>query len=187
MKHKLKKVLKWTAITVGGFAAIAYSVVAVSVFIAVANQSEQDSKPLSVEQMQEKITPDALFIAINEIRTENGLEQLKRNSLLDKSASLKCEDMRDGGYYGHANPITGKSGYTYVQDVGQSAAYMGENLNAGIFSNAREVMGNWMLSEPHKEAILNSKYTETGFAACANSEFPDGLVFVNHFVEPLPN
>lgn len=133
---------------------------------------------------KEKITPDGLFIAINKVRAKNNLAQFKRNSLLDKSAQLKCDDMVKNNYYEHKNPKTGKQGYSYINDVGANPAWMSENLNQGTFVNSKSVVNSWMESESHAASILDARYSEIGFAVCVIPSAKDELTVVQHKMEP---
>lgn len=131
---------------------------------------------------QGKVTPDELFSAINKVRRDNGLEQFKRNALLDKSSELKCGDMVANRYYDHHNPTTDKKGSSYIKDVGQYYMQASENLNKGIFTDSADVVRSWMGSEPHRKSIVNPKFTEIGFAVC---EVDGQVTVVQHKIEPV--
>ena len=129
------------------------------------------------------ITVSRLHRALNHARIEEGVKPLQRSQILDRSAKMKCSNMVQGNYYDHKNPRTGKQGYSYITDLDKSTAYVSENLNAGIFYSAAEVIDNWMVSKPHKKAILDKRYQKTGFAVCKIDRFPGELVIVNHFAQ----
>lgn len=133
---------------------------------------------------KEQITPESLFLALNVVRRENGLSQLGEDPLLRESSKMKCDDMVKDNYYAHINPNTGKSGNSYVIDTGARASVVSENLNRGVFYSSSEVIENWMKSNSHKAAILNPKFTETGFAVCTMAAYPGEEVYVNHFMAP---
>lgn len=136
---------------------------------------------------KEPITADGLYLAINQVRSQNNLPQFKRNAELDKSSSLKCESMVKGNYYDHKDPVTGKSGGTYAKDVGVRYAHISENLNNGSFQNPNAVIDSWMGSEAHKASILDPQYTEIGFSVCVNPADPAGVTtVVQHKINPAP-
>lgn len=179
----MKKWLKRTIIGFVGFLAI--------IFIStVANEAIQGQhtadkqKNAETAVVKKKITSDGLFLAINEVRHKHGLEQFKRNSLLDKSAKLKCADMKKHNYYEHDNPKTGKAGYKYVEDVGQLFEWASENLNQGSFNSPKEVITSWMDSEAHEASILDPRYTEIGFAICTVPKWKNEITVVQHKIEP---
>lgn len=126
------------------------------------------------------ITVDALYLAVNDVRRENGLPQFSQNYELNKSSKLKCDDMVASNYYGHTNPATNKAGNTYIQDVGQRGNWVNENLNRGVFSDSRNVIDNWLQSPPHKAAILDPKFDEVGFAVCIVPQWPGETTIVMH-------
>lgn len=153
----------------------AYLVIIMAVIVlgglyAYANYRDDQKKAQATIQAEENadkpITPDGLYLAINDVRKANSLTQFKRNPLLDQSAQLKCDDMSNGKYYGHDNPTTGKKGYTYISDVVKAQVWASENLNKGIFKDSKSVIDSWMSSEAHKASILDPRYTEIGFATC---------------------
>lgn len=146
-----------------------------------------ESKPQTVQlPKKERITPDDLFVEINKVRTDHDLKQFKRNELLDKSSSIKCKDMTENHYYDHQNPKTGKQGYSYVKDLQINYDSVSENLNAGIFYTAKEVIDSWMGSKPHRASILDPRYDEIGFATCTDTNSPDELIIVQHKIESYP-
>lgn len=180
-----RKTLKVSGIVIGLYIVVS---LAVSAAIGVHNLSKSEPAQNAASQpvVKEAITPDKLLKELNRYRQEHGVAPLAENDLLNKSAALKCDDMAKESYYEHENPVTKKTGYSYIKDVGVYYNSSGENLNAGNFNNAREVILNWAESKPHKEAMLSAKYSEAGLAVCEVSIFPNGKVYVNHFIEALP-
>jgi uncharacterized protein YkwD len=100
----------------------------------------------------------------NEIRVlEQGLNSLKVNEKLNKSALMKVDDMFAKGYFDHISP----SGVG-VSDLGNKTSYehilMGENLAMGSIRTNEELIKAWMNSEGHRANIINKNYTEIGVA-----------------------
>lgn len=181
----MKKIVTNLAIASAILLGVAYVAFVVYWNIAVSpKENTATNKPLSAEQMQEGITTDALYNAINEERVANNLTPYSRNPKLDESSKLKCNDMVAGNYYDHKNPTTNKDGYSYIEDLKISSEWISENLNQGYFNNAKEVIDSWMQSESHKASIIDPKFTEIGFATCIVPQWPDELTIVQHKIEP---
>lgn len=141
-------------------------------------------KPLDGNQQKKVITPDSLYLNINNVRSTKNLPTFSRNPSLDKSAEMKCNDMVLNHYYDHVNPSTGKPGGKYAEDAGVKYTYVSENLNKGTFNTSSDVIDSWMGSESHKASILDPKYTEIGFATCVDGKYPNDLLIVQHKIEP---
>jgi uncharacterized protein YkwD len=173
------KLVNWTAIAL---------VISFFISLGVAagyNATRDENKPVVASQpIKQPITPDGLYIAINEARVANGLAPFTRNATLDKTAQLKCDDMVKGNYYDHKNPSTGKIGYDFIKDVGQSYNNASENLNEGPFNNPKEVIDSWMGSEAHRASIVDPQFKEIGFATCVIPLYPDQTTIVQHKIAP---
>lgn len=143
-----------------------------------------DTKP-SIQDMVSKITPDALYVAINKERVANNLTPYSRNNLLDKSSQAKCDDMVKNNYYGHKNPTTGQLGNTYVNQIYGYHDGSSENLTEGYFADADSVIKGWMDSTAHRASIIDPKYKEIGFAVCIKADTPNELTVVQHKAAPI--
>jgi uncharacterized protein YkwD len=171
----------------------AMTCVFVAVFLAVAitlAEQPDDIQIVSAENNQqteipiEEITPDGLYLSINETRATYGLPLFVRNPLLDKSSAYKCDDMVQNHYYEHTNPVSGKPGGSYAQDVGATYSWVSENLNMGDFNTNQQVVDSWMGSTAHMESILDPDFTDIGFAACIDPESPSKVIVVQHKTKP---
>lgn len=181
MKRFLKKLL----ITVSVIAVVSpFVLVGLAMADTHIRQKRDENAAKAREASKVQITPDGLFLAFNDYRKAQGLPPYSRNPQLDTSAGLKCADMAKDQYYAHTNPTTGKNGYDYVKDVGLYYNNVSENMNAGNFYTPKEVIDDWMLSEPHRAAVLDPKYTEVGLSVCTVPSMPGQQVFVQHFIEP---
>lgn len=100
----------------------------------------------------------------NNNRQQNGnLPALTENTLLDKAAQLKLQDMFKQQYFEHINPqgigpgdLARQAGYNFIAE--------GENLALGNFTDDQELLTAWMNSPGHRANILNTKYEEIGVA-----------------------
>lgn len=108
------------------------------------------------------ITPVAVFNLTNQERVANGLPPLRLTAKLNQSATLKAQNMFAENYWAHVSP-SGLQPWHWFQQAGYSYAYAGENLAKDFDTSAGTVQG-WMNSAGHRANILNSHYTEVGFA-----------------------
>ena len=113
----------------------------------------------SVVLLQSKIITET-----NLQRQENGgLPALRENSILDKVAAAKANDMFKNQYFEHISP-SGVGPGQLAQSYGYDYIVEGENLILGNFSSEKEVVQDWMNSPGHRANILNNRYTEIGVA-----------------------
>lgn len=148
--------------------------------VVVANLPETKANPVlpTVAAVQAPSVPnlDELAILVNKDRTDAGLLPLTRDPDLDASATDKCNDMVAGKYWGHVNS-SGLHGYEYIKRH-QVSSTRGENLAFG-YTTADSTNNGWLSSPPHKAALLNSKYSEVGYALCDIEGYPNSVV--QHF------
>lgn len=130
------------------------------------------------------ITKTAILEFINKDREALGLQSLKENSVLDKAAMLKAQDMMARNYFAHQSP-DGVSPWYWFRAAGYNYNVAGENLAIG-FLDSDEVYEAWMDSSGHKANILNAKYRETGIAVLRGdfNGYPITIV-VNLFGKPV--
>ncbi|OGY42826.1 MAG: hypothetical protein A2729_04820 [Candidatus Buchananbacteria bacterium RIFCSPHIGHO2_01_FULL_39_14] len=105
---------------------------------------------------------------INNSRKEVGLDPLVDNSILDKYAYAKGQDMLNRDYFAHDTP-EGRRPWQWINRAEYDYIYAGENL-AMDFITAEAVHDAFMKSPTHQRNILNSKYKEIGMAVL-NGEF----------------
>lgn len=128
-------------------------------------------------------TNGELLHAINTQREKVGSKSLSINEKLNYSASVGIRDMQENKYFSHNNPKTGKAvGLdTAISVAKEECVYVSENQNNSDTS-LNPVYDGWMNSSTHKNAMLDSKYTEVGFA---NGAYFDGTqLYVAHFCQP---
>lgn len=119
-----------------------------------------------------------LLALTNAERAKVGVAPLVESELLDESAQAKADDMEANKYYGHVSPITGKHGYTYIDDVGVRCVFRSENITADTTSQG--AIDDWLGSPKHKDALLDNKNDLTGFGI---SQGPGYLYIVMHFCD----
>jgi uncharacterized protein YkwD len=132
-----------------------------------------------------RLTDDGVFFNTNIERKKQSLPDLKRSSVLDRSAQAKLNDMFSNQYFEHVSP-----GGTSVSDVVNAVGYkflvVGENLALGNFEGDSKVMAAWMASEGHRANILDKRYTEIGIAVGYGVyKGKNQWLAVQHFARPM--
>lgn len=163
-------------------------------YIAIDLSGNRSITPRIIQQQQPSVVPvvaptqkeikQEIFNLVNAERIKKGLEPLKENILLNKSAELKAEDLIEKNYWDHNSP-QGVEPWVFFKKVGYSYSEAGENL-AKNFYNPQDVVNDWMNSQKHRENILKNVYEEMGIAVIVptvtNTLFTDGsLLVVQHF------
>lgn len=108
------------------------------------------------------IEAQELLRETNEVRKSNGESPLVYNAALNKAAELKARDMFQSQYWAHTSP-SGVTPWTWFDRAGYQYQNAGENL-AKDFHTARGVMTAWLDSTEHRSNILDTRYSEVGFA-----------------------
>jgi len=99
----------------------------------------------------------------NAARASKGEAGLALDEKLTQAASLKAQDMFTHQYWAHNAP-DGTQPWKWLGDVGYKYSEAGENLAKGFQGDAATVAA-WLHSAEHRANVLNSSYTEVGFAA----------------------
>jgi len=116
----------------------------------------------SVLGFASNITPEKVLEVTNQKRAENGLALLTLNDKLNEVAQRKARDMFAFNYWAHVSP-SGRSPWSFFQEVGYKYLYAGENL-ARDFMNSEAVVEAWMNSPSHRDNLLNPNYKEIGLS-----------------------
>ncbi len=116
----------------------------------------------SVLGFTSNITPEKVLEVTNQKRAESGLAPLTLNDKLNEAAQRKAGDMFAFNYWAHISP-SGRSPWSFFQEVGYKYLYAGENL-ARDFMNSEAVVEAWMNSPSHRDNILSSNYKEIGLS-----------------------
>lgn len=164
--------------------AIALIGIATGLFIA-HSVTTQQAKPVSTTLQQTKVTqpvkPSDILYYINQERIKAGVQPLEDNPELDASAQAKCDDMVKYNYFAHVNPVTNQRPENLMRaNLHLMPQYYGENL-IDIPGDAQNIVHGWMMSQGHKENILDSRYIYTGIGVCHIAKYPNGTDVVEHF------
>ncbi len=108
------------------------------------------------------ITPVELLNQTNQQRAAAGLPALRLDSRLNQSAGLKSQNMFAENYWAHVSPSGIQPWYWFGQ-AGYKYRYAGENL-ARDFDTTSGTVAGWMDSPGHRANMLNTHYTDVGFA-----------------------
>lgn len=118
-------------------------------------------------------------------RQSQNLSTLTVNSVLNKAAQMKANDMAANGYFAHTSP-DGKTPWYWLEQAGYNYQYAGENL-AINFSDSKDVTNAWMNSPTHKANIVKGNYTEIGTGVASGLYQGRETVFVAQvYANPLP-
>lgn len=131
----------------------------------------------------------------NEIRTERGLSQVDYAPRIAEAARDHAHNMAQHDYIGHTQPNgqTGEERYQDLCDYEGSGYLFGENAGGTWYKQnildwetnrtvylenesevARYLVTGWLMSEGHRENMLNPEWTEMGVGAAVRD---DGKVF----------
>ena len=130
-----------------------------------------------------EIDLSAVWRLVNDEREKVGLQPLARDPLLDRSAQEKCDDMVAKDYWSHDAP-DGTEPWAFI---GRYNVYTtaGENLAYGQ-RDGRSVVADWMASIEHRDNVLNSAYTNVGYARCeypVTSKQGNNTIVVQHLAD----
>lgn len=108
----------------------------------------------------------AIFNKVNEERAKAGVPTLTYNTVMQKYARIKSQDMGDNNYFSHedlnGNLITTQmknDGVSY-KAWGENIAYIGGNVSSDAL--AEQFMTNWMNSSGHRANILSTNFSGIG-------------------------
>ena len=124
--------------------------------------------------------PQEMLELVNIERAKVGVAPLTIDENVQKSAQMKADDFSERDYYSHT--IKGYDSGTLTQEmayyVNLSCVSSSENINADVYTS-KQAFNKWMDSPPHRAAILDDKFTLTGFGV---SNDKDGDYYaVQHF------
>ncbi|RLC39610.1 MAG: hypothetical protein DRH33_02405 [Candidatus Nealsonbacteria bacterium] len=130
-----------------------------------------------------QLSRDLLIELTNEVRVEEGLNELKENPLLNKAAFMKAQDMLTNDYFAHQSP-EGKTPWYWIEKAGYEYQSAGENLAIG-FMDSEELIKAWHNSFSHRHNLLDPYYQEIGMAVVRGEfEGKEVNVVVQLFARP---
>ena len=115
--------------------------------------------------------PDALEILelINYARSKENLKPLKMYEPLNRTAQWMANDMKENNYFSHYKPgTTIPHGLLKARTVCNAPAENLVQTSPPDLHTRRVAFNAWMQSPPHRQSIMSSTYTLTGFGIAGN-------------------
>lgn len=120
---------------------------------------------------------DIILNLINKARKENGLAELKIDSMLDATATNKAIDMVKNNYFSHTSPTYG-SPFEMMKNAGISYKTAGENIAGN--PSLEDAVSSWLNSESHRKNILSNAYNYIGIGVEKSDTY--GYIIVAMFI-----
>jgi uncharacterized protein YkwD len=108
------------------------------------------------------VSSSMLLAETNDARATMNEKPLTINAELNDAAQAKANDMVKRNYWSHVTP-DGEQPWGFMEAAGYQYQAAGENLAYG-FGTSDQVISAWMNSAEHRANILNTNYTDVGFA-----------------------
>ncbi len=117
-----------------------------------------------------------LYVAINVIRMNHGVNKLVRDEKLELAAQRHANDMVERDYLSHYSP-EGTSVFDRLKEVGYNYYQAGENIFEANrlqyldpMNMTKVVIEGWMNSKKHRENLLHPAYEEVGIGVAYDPE-----------------
>ena len=104
---------------------------------------------------------DAVLPSFNDIRIQNGRQQVTRSAAADRAARIHAEDMARNNFFSHRGS-DGTDGPQRISRAG-CGGFRAENIAEGSF-NEKTVLQAWMNSPSHRASMLKPKVRYYGLA-----------------------
>lgn len=114
----------------------------------------------------------------NELRSSQGLEELKFNADLSKVAYDKAKDMVEKNYFSH-QAVSYGSPFEMMKCYGIVFTKAAENIAGN--QTIEGAFYAWTSSDSHKANILNADYTDTGIGIYQSPVY--GKIIVQMFIK----
>jgi len=145
----------------------------------VANLVAQQSN----ENFLAAVVPAQVIALTNTQRANYDVGQLTENTLLDRAAQAKAQDMASKNYFSHTSP-DGTTPWEFITQAGYQYQYAGENL-AVRFVNSQDVVNAWMASPTHRANIVKPVYTQIGVGTALGTYDGEPATYVvQYFATP---
>jgi uncharacterized protein YkwD len=156
-----------------------YRLIAVALFMAFLLAAAAGAQPA--------VGPDAaaeheVLERTNAIRTARGLPALAPDGQLTELARAHSCEMARENYLGHRSPVNGGLGQR-IREAETPVARAGENLAwvSGDEHPVQVAVEGWLQSRPHRENLLDRRFTETGIGVCRTGQ---SYYFTQMFARP---
>ncbi len=193
--NKTKRVLSLTLAGVAGvfFLMIWYSAELRSQTIESQLVDSQEVDIIEEQVTVELPTPEDFLEKVNEERAKVGVAPLTIDERINKSAQRKADDMANNDYFDHVSPVDGRHGYEYIFDEtrplcisgGENIQYIKYGVDYSTAPVVETAVDWWVNSPIHYEAMIDTKYSLTGFGVARGPDKDDSYTVysVQHFCE----
>lgn len=136
------------------------------------------TRPVEVPEVQAAakeelpLTRDNLLKLVNEERAKVGVAPLVIDERLNQSAQMKVDDMELNNNYAHKNSDGSQGASLTMKTAPGLCHYSSENLTFSETLTGVTLGGSidsWVGSKPHYDAMVDPRYTLTGFGIGDNS------------------
>ncbi|GEL66669.1 CAP domain-containing protein [Marinilactibacillus psychrotolerans] len=143
----------------------------------ISKESDQSvsTPPLKTSEVDYQVVEERIFVLLNNLRQEQGLNNLKKNDILKKAADLRAKETETS--FSHTRP-NGKNPFTVFEENGLAYPYrvVGENLGMATYyldekEMAELLFNGWVESEGHYENMVRPEYEEIGIGVHYDGEF----------------
>ncbi|TLQ09677.1 CAP domain-containing protein [Marinilactibacillus psychrotolerans] len=143
----------------------------------ISKESDQSgsTSPLKTSEVDYQVVEERIFVLLNNLRQEQGLNNLKKNDILKKAADLRAKETETS--FSHTRP-NGKNPFTVFEENGLAYPYrvVGENLGMATYyldekEMAELLFNGWVESEGHYENMVRPEYEEIGIGVHYDGEF----------------
>ncbi len=132
----------------------------------------------ALQQMETHIISE-----VNAVRKKHDRQKLTENGTLNAIAREYSRQMLRKEFFSHTGP-SGSTVADRIQAAGIAFRRVGENLamTENIDRPAKDLVADWMESPPHRENILEGKYTQTGVGVWKEKDL---YYFTQIFLRPM--
>ncbi len=125
------------------------------------------------------LTASNVIAFANADRVALGAQPLIEDTVLNKAAQAKADDMATKGYFAHVDP-SGNAPWVWFKKAGYAYRRAGENLGLN-FTDAQSLEQAWMDSPTHRANIVKGAYTRMGIGIARGTYQGKPATFVVQF------
>lgn len=131
--------------------------------------SHWSHKASNVSLSNSNISNVSVLTSINDLRTQNHLQNLSENSSLSSAAQLEANQISVSADWSADNSDI-NSLATSVQQSGYSYENLGENFSYGL-NSSQSIVSAWGANQTYRSSLLNPEYKDAGFGYAISQNF----------------